>query len=53
MEPVTWIMLIGLAAVIGGVIFVRRQSETKGKWGLDSFGGTDCPRCGERLQMMR
>jgi DNA-directed RNA polymerase subunit RPC12/RpoP len=53
MEPVTWLMLLGAAAVIVGLIFVRKQSNTKGRWGLGAFRGTDCPRCGEKLPMMR
>jgi hypothetical protein len=53
MEPMTWLVLIGAAAVIVGVIFVQKQSNTKGRWGIGSFGGTSCQRCGEKLPMIR
>ena len=53
MEPVTSLVLIGAVAVLLGFIFIRKQSQTKGKWGIGSFGGTSCPRCGERLPMIR
>jgi hypothetical protein len=53
MEPTTWLMLIGAAVLIAGFIFIRKQSSTKGRWGIGSFGGTSCPRCGERLPMIR
>ena len=46
MEPLTWLVLIGAVAVLVGFIFLRKQSQRKGKWGIGSFGGTSCPRCG-------
>jgi PHP family Zn ribbon phosphoesterase len=46
-------MLVGIAVLLAGLIFVRSQSNTKGRWGLGSFRGTSCPRCGERLPMIR
>lgn len=41
-----------IAALIFG-IFVWRQTKTKGRWGLGSLFGTNCPRCGTRLPMIR
>jgi hypothetical protein len=53
MEPATWLMLIGVAVLIAGFIFIRKQSKTKGRWGFGSVLGTSCPRCGEGLSMVR
>jgi hypothetical protein len=54
MELAPWLILLGVAAlIVGGIIFIRKQSETKGKWGIGSLLGTACPRCGERLTMVR
>jgi hypothetical protein len=54
MELSPWLMLISVAVlIVGGIILIRRQSKTKGRWGIGSFFGTSCPRCGERLPMIR
>jgi hypothetical protein len=53
MESAIWLMLIGVAGLIVGLIFIRKQSNAKGRWGFGSVLGTSCPRCGEGLSMVR
>jgi hypothetical protein len=54
MELALWLVLIGFAVmIVGGIVFIRKQSETKGRWGIGSVLGTVCPRCGEDLTMIR
>jgi hypothetical protein len=52
METAVWIMLIGVVALIGGLVLVRWQSKAKGRWGIGRLRAS-CPRCGERLPMSR
>ncbi len=46
------LMLIGVAALVGGFVFVRMQSKSKGRWGIGLLAAS-CPRCGARLPMIR
>jgi hypothetical protein len=50
MEAVIVIVLVALA-VIGAVLWW--QTKRQGRFGLGKIGGTDCPRCGTRLPMIR
>ena len=53
MDQVTLLVALGAAVLVAGFLFIRAQSGAKGKWGIGAFGGTSCPRCGERLPMIR
>jgi hypothetical protein len=53
MDQVTLLIALGAAVLVAGFLFIRAQSGAKGKWGIGAFGGTSCPRCGERLPMIR
>ncbi|MGB6539225.1 MAG: hypothetical protein WBF58_25065 [Xanthobacteraceae bacterium] len=44
------ILIVVLAAA--GVVIVQ-QTRARGRWGIGSWRGTHCPRCGTRLPMIR
>lgn len=44
------ILIIVLA---GAAVVIIRQSKMQGRWGIGLWRGTNCPRCGTRLPMMR
>jgi hypothetical protein len=52
MMEATWFMLIGAVVLIVGLVLVRRESKSKGRWGTGSFSAS-CPRCGARLPTLR
>jgi hypothetical protein len=48
--------ILGLLVLVGAVllaVFMWRQSKAGGRWGLGSVRGTNCPRCGTPLPMIR
>jgi hypothetical protein len=48
--------ILGLLVFVGAVLliaFIWRQSKAGGRWGFGSVRGTNCPRCGTRLPMIR
>ena len=47
------ILIIGVVALGAVILFVRRQTKARGRWGLGPLGGVHCPHCGARLPMIR
>ncbi|HEY5065427.1 MAG TPA: hypothetical protein VIJ04_11485 [Xanthobacteraceae bacterium] len=48
------ILAIVIIVVFGAIgAFIWQQTKAKGRWGLGSVGGTNCPRCGTRLLAIR
>jgi predicted RNA-binding Zn-ribbon protein involved in translation (DUF1610 family) len=39
--------------IVGGGIFIWRQSQTKGRWGLSRMFGMKCPKCGTAMPTIR
>jgi hypothetical protein len=48
------LLTIGLFVVLGALgVFIWQQTKAKGRWGLGSTVGKNCPRCGTRLPALR
>jgi hypothetical protein len=45
------LILVGIVVLIVSLVFVGRLWKPKSRWGIGS--GTSCPRCAERLPMIR
>ena len=50
MEILAVVIIVALGA-LGA--FIWQQTKAKGRWGLGSVVGTNCPRCGTRLPAIR
>jgi hypothetical protein len=45
--------IILIIVLVGGAAFIVQQTKAHGRWGLGSFRGINCPRCGTHLPMIR
>ena len=45
-------LVVFAVALIVGVLFVWRQTKSKGRWGIN-FTRTVCPRCGTAMPIIR
>jgi hypothetical protein len=47
-------IVVLLIVVLGAVAaIIWRQTRAQGRWGIGSFAGTNCPRCGTHLPTIR
>ncbi len=51
MEAIPFVLL-GVAVVAAGAIFIWQRSRAKGRWGIGSLSAS-CPRCGSPMPMIR
>ena len=48
------LLAVVIIVVLGALgAFIWQQTKAKGRWGLGSAVGTNCPRCGTRLPAIR
>jgi hypothetical protein len=47
------IAIVALVVLVALGLLVWWQTRTRGRFGLGAVGGTNCPRCGTRLPMIR
>jgi hypothetical protein len=45
--------IILVIVLLGAGAFIVQQTKAKGRWGLGSMRGVNCPRCGTRLPVIR